>query len=121
MYKVIVKFVDLKDNNHVYHVGDVFPHKKTKVIPEERINELKTSANKRGIPLIEEIPEAAPVAVQEEPVEIPEETSAIEEEQEEAADISDAVIAVEEEEESQEDETKIKEEPAPKKSSSKRK
>ena len=53
-YKVIKGFADLKDNNHVYAVGDDFPHSDVDV-PEERINELKTSANKIGVPLIEEI------------------------------------------------------------------
>lgn len=65
-YRVIKSFADLKDDNHVYAVGDNFPHSDVDV-PEERINELKTSANKIGVPLIEEvlaeeveIPEAKP-------------------------------------------------------------
>lgn len=53
-YKVIKSFADLKDNNHVYAVGDDFPHSDADV-SEERITELSTSANKIGVPLIEEV------------------------------------------------------------------
>lgn len=56
MYKVIVEFADLKDNNHVYRVGDKFPRTGYKV-SKERQEELATSANKIGKPLIEKVEE----------------------------------------------------------------
>lgn len=51
-YKVIHAFTDLQDNNHVYLVGDVFPHDDLKVT-NERLKELSGSKNKIGEPLIE--------------------------------------------------------------------
>ena len=56
MYKVIKSFIDLQDGNREYKVGDIFPHKNSKVF-QSRINELASNKNKRGVPLIEEIPE----------------------------------------------------------------
>ena len=56
MYKVIKSFYDLKDNNHVYSVGDTFPHNGVEV-GDERIAELASDKNRLGIPLIEEIAE----------------------------------------------------------------
>lgn len=56
MFKVIKEFFDLQDGNHVYKVGDTFPHGK-KTISASRIEELATKKNKQGVPLIEEIPE----------------------------------------------------------------
>ena len=52
MYKVIVYFTDLHDNDHEYHEGDIFPREGIKVA-DERLAELSGSDNKRGIPLIE--------------------------------------------------------------------
>lgn len=54
MYKVIESFTDLQDNNYVYYVGDTFPHNGVKV-GAERIAELASDKNLRGVPLIEEI------------------------------------------------------------------
>ena len=51
MYKVIVYFEDLQDKNHPYKVGDTYPRKGLKP-SAERINELATNKNIRGIPLI---------------------------------------------------------------------
>lgn len=34
MYKVVYKFKDLKDNNHIYEVGAEFPRKGAKVSNE---------------------------------------------------------------------------------------
>lgn len=72
MYKVIVRFIDLQDDNHVYNAGDTFP-RKGKVVSDARINELKGTENKRKMSLIEEVvstpapaPEPAPEAVAEE-------------------------------------------------------
>ena len=56
MYKVIVYFTDLHDNDHEYHEGDIFPREGVKVA-DERLAELSGSNNKRGIPLIEKVEE----------------------------------------------------------------
>ena len=56
MYKVIKSFTDLKDNNYAYYVGDTFPHNGVEVCAE-RIAELASDKNRRGIPLIEEVAE----------------------------------------------------------------
>ena len=56
MYKVIKRFYDLKDNNHAYSVGDIFPHNGVEV-DAERIAELASDKNRLGVPLIEEIVE----------------------------------------------------------------
>ena len=56
MYKVIKSFYDLKDNNHVYSVGDTFPHNGVEV-GDERIAELASDKNRLGVPLIEEVSE----------------------------------------------------------------
>ena len=50
-YKVIHFFTDLKDFNHAYHVGDVYPRMGVKV-SDARIAELASSKNKQGKPLI---------------------------------------------------------------------
>ena len=65
MYKVIYKFADLKDCNHIYNVGDVYPREESKPT-SERIEELASARNKIGKPLIEEIEEKP---VEEKPVE----------------------------------------------------
>lgn len=56
MYKVLAKFTDLQDNKFAYKAGDIFPREGLKV-SADRIKELSTSANRRGIPLIEKIEE----------------------------------------------------------------
>lgn len=56
MYRVLAKFTDLQDNKYAYKAGDIFPREGLKV-SADRINELSTSANRRGIPLIEKIEE----------------------------------------------------------------
>ena len=53
MYKVIVRFKDLKDNGHLYNVGDVYP-RKGKRASKARIAELAGTENKRGVALIAE-------------------------------------------------------------------
>lgn len=52
-YIVIKDFKDLKDNNYIYSVGDKYPRKGR--VKTERIEELSTSRNKLGVPLIEEV------------------------------------------------------------------
>lgn len=54
MYKVIKYFTDLQDNGYAYQVGDIFPHD-GKEVTEKRLLELSTSANRRGMPLIEKV------------------------------------------------------------------
>lgn len=54
MYRVIKSFTDLQDNNYAYYVGDTFPRNGVEV-GAERIAELASDKNRRGVPLIEEI------------------------------------------------------------------
>jgi hypothetical protein len=56
MYRVIVRFKDLQDDNHIYNAGDAFP--RTGYRPsKKRIAELASDKNKRKMPLIEEVKE----------------------------------------------------------------
>lgn len=55
-YKAIVAFVDLQDNNRVYHPGDKFPWDDKKV-SNKRIIELATDKNKLHKPVIEKVEE----------------------------------------------------------------
>ena len=50
-YKVIHRFTDLQDFNHLYNVGDLFPRVGMKV-SQSRIDELASSKNKLKTPLI---------------------------------------------------------------------
>ena len=50
-YKVIHRFTDLQDFNHLYNVGDLFPRIGMKV-SQSRIDELASSKNKLKTPLI---------------------------------------------------------------------
>ena len=54
MYRVIYKFKDLKDSDHIYNVGDTFPWDGRKV-STKRINELSTKKNLIGVPVIEPV------------------------------------------------------------------
>ena len=56
MYKVIEFFTDLHDEDYPYNVGDIFPRVGI-TVTDKRLEELSGSANKRGIPLIEKVPE----------------------------------------------------------------
>lgn len=75
-YTVIRDFTDLQDNNFKYRVGDEFPRPGMKV-SDERIDELSTTKNRKGLPMIEEEPKEEPVIEEpeqvEEPVEEPKE------------------------------------------------
>ena len=53
-YIVIEDFTDLKDRSKVYRKGDVYPNPANKKISKERINELTSSKNKQGKPVIKE-------------------------------------------------------------------
>lgn len=54
MYKAIEDFYDLKDKNHKYQPGDAFPRAGL-TVSAERIEELSTANNRRGIALIQEV------------------------------------------------------------------
>lgn len=64
-YKVLMHFCDLQDERHEYRAGDEFPRPGLKV-SKQRIAELISNKNKRGVPLITEIPEEI---TEEDPVE----------------------------------------------------
>ena len=51
MYTVLVRFADLQDNGFVYNVGDTYPRKGLKPTAD-RIDELASNRNKRGLTLI---------------------------------------------------------------------
>lgn len=57
MYKVIEKFADLKDERHIYSVGDVYP-REGHTASERRIAFLLSDANRLGKPVIEEVADA---------------------------------------------------------------
>lgn len=54
-YMVIKQFRDLHNNNHIYNVGDKYPHKGR--INKDRVEELLSDKNKIGVPLIAEVQE----------------------------------------------------------------
>lgn len=56
MYKVIVRFCDLQDGNHVYQPGDEYPRAGLQV-DVERLQELSSDKNRRKTPLIKEVAE----------------------------------------------------------------
>ena len=56
MYKVVVLFTDLQDDNHLYNVGDIYPRKGRRAT-KKRIAELASIENKRGVQLIAEVEE----------------------------------------------------------------
>ena len=56
MFKALTTFTDLQDDNYKYQAGDIFPREGLEV-SAERLAELSTDANRRGVPVIEEIKE----------------------------------------------------------------
>lgn len=56
MYKVIKFFTDLQDHKHPYHEGDTFPREGV-TVTAERLKELASKKNKRGVALIKEVKE----------------------------------------------------------------
>lgn len=68
MYLTAVMFTDLQDNNYAYEVGDKYP-RDGYTPTAERVKELASSNNKRGVALIKEV--KAPKAEVEEPAEEP--------------------------------------------------
>lgn len=55
MYQVVKNFIDLKDRNYKYLAGDTFPRKGL-FVSKARLEELSTNKNRRGEPMIVEIP-----------------------------------------------------------------
>jgi len=53
-YRTLIYWEDLKDGRHPYKPGDVYPREGYTPSPE-RIEELSTTHNKRGLQLIEEV------------------------------------------------------------------
>lgn len=51
MYKVVKYFTDLKDGNHAYKVGEVYPRQGVEPT-QARIEELASNKNRQGVPLI---------------------------------------------------------------------
>lgn len=58
MYTVLVEFFDLQDNGYRYSAGDNYPRKGLEPTVN-RINELASEKNKRGLPLIKKAVEKA--------------------------------------------------------------
>lgn len=54
MYKALSYFTDLQDNCYSYKRGDIYP-RKGYTPTKERIAELASAKNKRGVPVIAEI------------------------------------------------------------------
>lgn len=53
-YKVVRYFTDLCDDCFAYHTGDTFPREGASV-SAERLKELSTKSNRRGVPLIQKV------------------------------------------------------------------
>lgn len=51
MYKAIVQFTDIKDHDHKYLPGDIYPRAGLEVSPE-RLEELASDKNRRRRPMI---------------------------------------------------------------------
>jgi len=75
MYKVNMFFTDLQDNRYTYKAGDVFPRNGLEV-SDDRLNELSSNHNRRGIPLISLVEEETTEPVEDE---AEEETETVEE------------------------------------------
>lgn len=51
--KVINRFVHHRDNDRLYNIGDVFPHKDSSIkVTEEELETLRTSNNSSKVPFI---------------------------------------------------------------------
>ena len=67
MYRVVKFFADLQDGNHTYNVGDKFP-RDGYAPSNDRVNELLSSTNKQGTPVIKFVDEEDEVVKATEPV-----------------------------------------------------
>lgn len=54
MYKVLIYFEDLQDENHAYNPGDIYPREGLNPT-KKRIKELSSDKNRRKVKLIEEV------------------------------------------------------------------
>jgi hypothetical protein len=54
-FEVIQDFKDLEDKNKVYFKGDRYPYPANRKIEDERLEELMSSKNKQGRPVIKEV------------------------------------------------------------------
>lgn len=54
-FEAIVDFKDLQDNGKIYKAGDTYPKPANKKVEDDRIEELLSSENKMGKPVIKEI------------------------------------------------------------------
>lgn len=68
-YRVIKYFTDLQDGEYPYNAGDTFPRKGL-TVSADRIKELSSTANKRGIALIEEVRDADETASPDKPASV---------------------------------------------------
>lgn len=66
VYKVIKEFMDLKDGNHIYKAGDIYPRDGSEPT-EERIAELASGKNRQKQSLIGKVEEPEPQKEAEEP------------------------------------------------------
>ena len=55
MYRTLVAFNDLQDNQRSYRAGETYPRPGLKA-SKARLTELSTNDNRMGFPLIEQIP-----------------------------------------------------------------
>lgn len=61
MYRVITRFCDLQDGNHIYQPGDTFPRAGMEAfVTDSRIEELSSNRNRRKTPLIAQEAEKPP-------------------------------------------------------------
>lgn len=67
-YRVLANFSDMKDGNHAYKEGDLYPREGV-TVSEARIKELSGIKNRRGFPLIAKIETAEETPVEEKPAE----------------------------------------------------
>jgi hypothetical protein len=58
MYRVVQFFTDLQDKGYAYREGDTYPREGL-TPSKERIAELSSPSNRRGVKLIEEVEETA--------------------------------------------------------------
>lgn len=68
MYKVLVQFFDLQDNAREYHPGDTFPRDGF-TVSAKRLEELASSRNRLGSPVISEVEEQPEEQLEEQPEE----------------------------------------------------
>ena len=75
-YRVIKRFTDLQDGNHLYNEGDTFPREGV-TVTEERLVELSTAANRRHIPLIEAVEDGTGTPIEVKAADLPDSGKAV--------------------------------------------